>query len=109
VNLPYDVSVGFVWGGSAFVAPPVPQSISSFQAKAAMLLTPGKVPPATLLDDVTAAVAAAVATNPLAQLAFNEATTWNRTGSLVVGLSASLGLTAAQVDALFVMAAAIVV
>jgi hypothetical protein len=70
---------------------PVPVEVTPFQAKAALLQ-------AGLLDSVLAAVAAS---SPIAQLAWHEATAFRRNSPTVLALSASLGLTSAQLDDLF--------
>lgn len=75
----------------------VPYSVTPFQAKAALLQ-------AGLLDTVKAAIAAA---SPIAQLAWSDATEFTRDSPTIAALSAQLGLSSAQVDALFVAAAAI--
>ena len=81
----------------AQTAPGVPQSISIAQAKAALYN-------AGLLDAANAAVAAA---GGLAAIAWGPGgvTQINRSDTLVANIAAALGLTPAQVDALFVAAA----
>lgn len=76
---------------------PIPQSISRFQARAALLA-------ADLLSDVEAAVAAA---DPFAQLAWAEAQEWRRDSPTLLALAHGIGLTDAEIDDLFVQAAAI--
>lgn len=75
----------------------IPQSISRFQARAALLA-------AGLLSDVEAAVAAA---DPFAQLAWAEAQEWRRDSPTLLALAHGIGLTDAEIDDLFVQAAAI--
>ena len=75
----------------------VPFTVTPFQAKAALL-------GAGLLDAVKAAVLAAP---PIVQLAWSDATAFTRDSPTIAALSAQLGLSSAQVDALFVAAAAI--
>lgn len=75
----------------------VPYSVTPFQAKAAIYN-------AGLLPAVQAAIAAA---SPIAQLAWSDATEFTRDSPTIAALSAQLGLSSAQVDALFVAAAAI--
>ena len=75
----------------------VPFTVTPFQAKAALL-------GAGLLPAVEAAIAAA---SPIAQLAWSDATEFTRDSPTINSLAAQLGLSSAQVDALFVAAAAI--
>lgn len=82
-----------------YTAPPapVPGTVTPFQAKAA-LYAAGLLP----------AVEAAIAASPkLAQLAYSDATEFTRDSPTIAALSAQLGLTSAQVDALFVAASKI--
>lgn len=76
---------------------PVPSSISPAQARLALLGV-------GLLDEVEAAVAAA---DRVTQIAWSQATSIERDSPTVAGLSAALGLSAAQLDALFIAGAAI--
>jgi hypothetical protein len=105
-------AVGWLYVGGAFsapvIVPPVPQQVTAFQARAALHLMPGKVAPATLLDDVNAAVTAAAVGNPVAALAWEYATVVTRQGVLVASIGGGLGLTSAELDAVFIAAAAIV-
>lgn len=75
----------------------VPYTVTPFQAKAAIYA-------AGLLPAVEAAIAAAP---KVAQLAWSDATEFTRDSPTIAALSAQLGLTSAQVDALFIAAAAI--
>ena len=93
-------------GPAPYIAPALPDpiiaeraamTVSRFQALAALLN-------AGLLSQVNAALADA---GPLAQLAWAEATEFRRNSPTIAGLSAGLGLTDAQVDALFRAAALI--
>lgn len=77
----------------------IPQSVSRFQARAALHL-------AGLLDEVEAMMAAP-GTPALARLAWQDAQEFRRTSPTVLSLSANLGLTEAQLDALFTTAAGI--
>lgn len=77
--------------------PPIPFSVTPFQAKAALYA-------AGLLPAVEAAIAAA---DKVAQLAYSDAVAFTRDSPTIAALSAQLGLSSAQVDALFVAAAAI--
>ena len=77
--------------------PRVPYTVTPFQAKAAIYA-------AGLLPAVEAAIAAAP---KVAQLAWSDATEFTRDSPTIAALSAQLGLSSAQVDALFIAAAAI--
>lgn len=112
VNCPDQAVVeGWLYNGGefaapAFLPPTVPAIVSSAQAKIQCLRTPGASTGKTLLDDITDAVGTA---GKEAQIWFAEARTWERANPYVANLSASLKLTSAQVDALFVSAAKIAV
>lgn len=81
-------------------APPlIPQSVSRFQARAALHL-------AGLLETVETMMALPE-TPALAKLAWADAQEFKRNSPTVLSLSASLGLTEAQLDALFTTAAGI--
>jgi hypothetical protein len=82
-----------------YIPPPpeIPFSVTPFQAKAAILQ-------AGLLPAVEAALAAA---SPIAQLAWSDAVAFTRDSPTINSLAAQLGLTSAQVDDLFTIAAAI--
>ena len=75
----------------------VSQSVTRYQALAALYN-------AGLLDQVKAAVAAA---GGLTQIAWDNATTFERSSAFISAMQGALGLTAAQVDGLFVAAAQI--
>lgn len=77
--------------------PPVPQSVSRFQARAAMHV-------AGLLDQVEAAIAQA---DTLAQMAWTDAVEFRRDSPTIAALAAQIGLTDAEIDALFRAAAEI--
>ena len=85
---------------AALQAPQVPERVSMRQAKSALAQM-------GYLDQVPAAIAAIVddAERKLVQIAWDEETTVARAGELAQRLERSFGLTAAQVDALFVLAA----
>lgn len=80
-----------------YVPEPVPVVISRFQARAALM-------DAGLLADVELALADA---DPIAQLAWAEATEWRRDSPTIAALAEAIGLTDVQVDALFLSAAEI--
>lgn len=79
--------------------PSVPQVVSRFQARAALLL-------AGLLDDVEALMAAP-GTPALAKLAWADAQEFKRNSPTVQAMAAAIGLTDAQLDELFTTAAGI--
>ena len=76
--------------------PPVPQSVTPRQARLALL-------GAGLLDDVHAAITAIPDPVPrkAAEIEWEYATVIERSSPLVQSLAAGLGLTAADIDALF--------
>jgi hypothetical protein len=78
--------------------PPVPEIVSRFQARAALMIA-GK------LADAEAAVAAS--NDPLTQLAWAEAVEWKRSSPALNGLAEAIGMTQADVDELFRTAASI--
>ncbi|WP_119157961.1 hypothetical protein [Caldimonas tepidiphila] len=84
-----------------YVEPPAPgpQVVSRFQARAALHL-------AGLLPQVEALMASPEA-DPLARLAWSDAQEFRRNSPTVAALAAALGLTAQQLDELFVTAAGI--
>jgi hypothetical protein len=89
--------------------PPVPDRVTNFQARAVMIATPAPGG-GTLYDAVDAAIQAgknASAAGRLAWSAWEYANEVTRAGDLVAQLGAQLGLTEAQIDALFVAAAQI--
>lgn len=77
---------------------PVPQVVSRFQARAALLQ-------AGLLDTATAAIGASG--NVFAQLAWAEAAEWRRDSPTLLALAEGIGLTSEQIDDLFRTAAEI--
>lgn len=74
---------------------PVPQSVSRFQARAALMQ-------AGLLDQAEAAIAQA---GPFEQLAWAETTEWLRDSPTINAIGAALGLSSAEIDDLFRRAA----
>lgn len=77
----------------------VPQSVSRFQARAALHL-------AGLLDEVQALMDDP-ATDKLAKLAWQDAQDFRRISPTVLGMGAALGWSDAQLDQLFITAAGI--
>lgn len=81
-------------------APPaIPQSVSRFQARAALHL-------AGLLDDVEALMTAPD-TPALAKLAWADAQEFERQSPTIAALAGAVGLTEQDIDALFITAAGI--
>ena len=77
--------------------PPIPQVVSRFQARAALMLSGH-------LAAVEAAVAQA---DPIVQLAWAEAVEWKRSSPTIIDLGDAIGLTPEQIDELFIQAAEI--
>jgi hypothetical protein len=87
--------------------PPVPQIVSRFQARAAMLAAPGTSDDwPNLLTQINAAVEASG--DEFAKLAWAEAVEWNRASPTVNALASAVGVTSEQLDELFRVAAGIV-
>lgn len=78
---------------------PKPQTVTRFQARAALMQ-------AGLLDDVEALMANP-ATPAIQRLAWADAQEFRRSSPTVAAMAAALGLSSAQVDALFEQAAGI--
>ncbi len=78
-------------------APVIPAEVSRFQARAALHI-------AGLLPSIEAALAAA---DPLAQIAWADAQVFRRDSPTIAALAAAIGMTEAQIDALFIQAAQI--
>lgn len=94
--------IGWTWDGVTLAAPdpepaPIPQVVSMRQARLALLA-------AGLLPTVTAAVAAADA---VAQIEWEYAQEVRRYWPTLLALQGAVGLSDAQLDALFVAAAAL--
>ena len=101
VEVPLKPGAGYAWIDGQWaevpVTTPVPQLVSRFQAKGALMQ-------AGLLAQVEAAVAQA---DPFIQLAWAEAKDFRRDSPAIASISAGLGLTDEQVDDLFRAAALI--
>ncbi len=79
--------------------PAVPQTVSRFQARAALHLA-GLLPAVeTLMADP--------ATDPIARLAWQDALEFRRTSPTVLAMASALSLTDEQLDTLFISAAGI--
>jgi hypothetical protein len=111
VEVSGGVAIGDLYDGDEFSeAPedggPVPQMVSRFQARAAMLAAPATADGyGNLLEQIDAAVAAS--DNAFIRLAWAEAVEWRRDSPTVNALASSLGVTDEQLDALFRAAAGI--
>jgi hypothetical protein len=103
-NRDYQIALAEVDAGEAKIAdyvpppPPVPQRVTRFQARAALLA-------AGLLDTAIATVAAT--NDPFTQLVWAEASEWRRDNERLVGLATAIGLNSDQIDDLFRTAAQI--
>ena len=91
--------IGWTWDGETLTAPPtppapIPQSVTMRQARLALLA-------AGLLDLVETAIAGA---GPAAKIEWDYATEVQSSAGLVPAMATALGLTDAQIDALFVTA-----
>lgn len=93
----YDPATGVFTPPAPPVVNTVPQKVTAFQAKAALLH-------ADLLDAVEAMMADP-ATPRIVKLAWVETLHFERTSPTVAAMASSLNLTDAEVDALFVYAA----
>lgn len=97
VEVPLKPGAGYEWDGDEWVhnpqevQQPVPQTVSRFQAKAALMQ-------AGLLDQVEMTIAEA---GPLVQLAWAEAVEFRRISPTIATLAAELELTDEAVDDLF--------
>jgi hypothetical protein len=85
-------------------APVVPASVSRFQGREAMRQTPHGD---TTLFDAAEAVLAAEGTPSVYVNAWAELQEFRRDSEMLAGVASLLGLTAAQIDALFILAASI--
>lgn len=85
-------------------APPVPQVVSRFQGREAMRQT---TQGDTTLFDAAEAVLAAEGTPSVYVNAWAELQEFRRDSEMLAAVAAMLGLTAAQIDALFILAASI--
>lgn len=93
-------AIGWSYDGEKFTAPPVPpvpapQSVTMRQARLALL-------GAGLLETVEAAI---VGAGPAAKIEWEYAKEVQRASGLVLAMATALGMTEAQIDALFVEAA----
>lgn len=84
-------------GIPALINPPIPQSVTMRQARLALL-------GAGLLDTVETAITGA---GPAAKIEWDYATEVQRSAGLVPAMATALGMTDAQIDVLFIAAAAL--
>jgi len=97
-----EAGPGWVVDGGQLVAPPAPEAappqvVSAMQAKAALHL-------AGLLPQVEAVIAAS---DPLVQIFWAQATEFRRDSPTIAALAGGIGLDAAAIDALFIVAVGI--
>lgn len=87
------------WDGTKWIEPPpyIPQVVSRFQAKAALLQ-------AGLLTQVESLIASP-STDPLVKLAWSEAVEFYRTSPTILSLAEMLDLSEEDLDELFIQAA----
>lgn len=92
-----NANIGDTWDGTQFIKPvipeTVPRSITRRQFKLALLGM-------DLLDEVETAIAAS--TDRALQISYNDALDFERNNPLVLAMSAMLGKTEAELDALFI-------
>ena len=105
VEAPEGVVCGYLWDGEVFTPPPppppvVPSAVTMRQARLALL-------GAGLLDDVDTAIASIQdeTTRRAAQIEWEFSNEVQRNNSFTALLGAGLGLSSAQIDALFIQAA----
>ena len=92
--------MGKLWNGSAFVAVSVPQTVTRRQAKQALVLN-GKL---ALVQPAIDAIPDATE-RALTQIEWDDSQEFQRTRQSVIGIGTAIGLTSAQMDDLFILAA----
>ena len=92
--------MGKLWNGSAFVAVSVPQTVTRRQAKQALVLN-GKL---ALVQPAIDAIPDATA-RALTQIEWDDSQEFQRSRQSVIGIGTAIGLTSAQLDDLFTLAA----
>ncbi len=112
VACPDTVQTGWTFDGTSWTAPVppgaiVPASITNFQCRAILLATPNPANTAQTLFDLVDGQITAMAKTTDAYQAWEYANDVTRNGALVLQMTAALGLTSAQVDAMFIAASAI--
>lgn len=97
-----DGGIGWTWDGITLTPPPVivqiPQSVTRFQARGALLL-------AGLLDDVETAMAAC--SDEMAKLAWQYAQEFKRDSPTIAVMATAIGIDDAKLDDLFRVAVGI--
>lgn len=99
-------SIGWTYDGTTFHAPPppapaIPESVSRHQARLALLGAGLLAQVDTVIDSLPSPQKEA------ARIDWEDASEFRRDSPLIAQLGPALGLTSAQIDALFVQAAAI--
>ena len=92
--------MGNLWNGSAFVAVLIPQTVTRRQAKQALLIG-GKL---ALVQPAINAIADATQ-RTLMQIEWDDSQEFQRTRASVISIGAAIGLSPAQLDDLFTLAA----
>lgn len=89
--------------------PPVPASITNYQARAVLDTLPGSAPGRSLFDDIDEAMRAGKDTpeGKMSWQAWEQANEFTRDGTLVNQLAPTFGLTSEALDELFRQAATI--
>jgi len=85
-------------------APAIPQEVTNFQARALLMNMPGSAPGRSLFDDVNDTLQAM---GGVEWQAWEYTTIFPRHSALIAAIAAQLNLTEAQLDQMFVTAAAI--
>lgn len=105
-----NIGIGWNCAGGVFTpptasVPAIQQTVSRFQAQAALFNTPNGAG-GTLLDSVNALMAAST-TPMLTKLAWQNAQVFERNSPTVATMAAAMSLTSAQLDQLFIDASKI--
>lgn len=108
-----DVGLGWRWDGARFAPPappavPVPAQIDRLQARLYLLAQPAPAGSAAPhLWGYLEAWALEPARSDVERAYWQDARTWRRDHALVAAIGADLGLSGAEIDAMFVAAAAL--
>lgn len=104
---PWHTWSGSAWEEGAAPLPPVPESVSAFQAKAALML----YRQAQNVDLLAITETVVAGSDAMTKLAWKEALTFKRNSPTIAGLASNpaLNLTSNDLDALFRLAATIAV
>jgi hypothetical protein len=92
--------MGKLWNGSAFVAVSVPQSVTRRQAKQALLIN-SKL---SLVQPAIDAIADP-SQKAMIQIEWDDSQEFQRTRQSVIAIGTAIGLSSAQMDDLFILAA----